>query len=209
MARGVQAFDPQGQLTRSFAVVNRIPSVKNLGMKIYTRTGDDGTTGLLGGARTRKSDPRIECVGSVDELNAAIGVACCAADGTILAQLSAVQHELFIVGANLAAPVATASVPSLDSSAVQRLEAEIDSAEAQLAPLREFILPAGTELAARLHLARAICRRAERLLVALAIQNPMPLSILPYMNRLSDWLFALARLANHQAGRSDAPWRKG
>ncbi len=177
-------------------------------MKIYTRTGDDGTTGLLDGARTRKSDPRIECCGSIDELNAAIGLAACVAQGSILSQLTAVQHELFILGANLAAGSVTPGLPALDGSAVRRLEAEIDAADAQLPPLHEFILPAGMELAARLHLARAICRRAERWLVALAIQQPMPLTILPYMNRLSDWLFALARLANHQAGRSDTPWRK-
>ena len=177
-------------------------------MNIYTRTGDDGTTSLFGGNRTRKSHPRIDCCGSIDELNAAIGLASCAADANIIPKLHAVQHELFIVGSNLAAPTLSPNLPSLDPSMVHRLETEIDAAQAHLPTLRQFILPAGTELAARLHLARAVCRRAERLLVAFALQNPMPPLILPYLNRLSDWLFTLARLANHLARQSDIPWRK-
>jgi cob(I)alamin adenosyltransferase len=177
-------------------------------MKIYTRTGDDGTTGLLGGSRTRKSDARIECLGHVDELNAAIGLAAAAADGSMIGRLCAVQNDLFTVGSNLAAPTASAIVPTLDAGMIQRLEAEIDADDAQLAPLHGFILPAGCECAARLHVARAICRRAERFLVAFAMQNPTPPLILPYLNRLSDWLFTLARLANRLAGRADVLWQK-
>jgi cob(I)alamin adenosyltransferase len=180
-------------------------------MKIYTKTGDDGSTGLFGGGRVRKSDARIECYGTVDELNAALGLARVVASGLIADAVARVQHELFVVGAHLATPEdspSTRSLPTLDDAIVGKLEMEIDSAEAQLEPLRTFILPGGCELAGRLHLARTVCRRAERVLVEFAMDRPVSGTIITYMNRLSDWLFVMARLANKQAGVADIIWEK-
>ncbi|MFI5381167.1 MAG: cob(I)yrinic acid a,c-diamide adenosyltransferase [Tepidisphaerales bacterium] len=180
-------------------------------MKLYTRTGDDGTTGIFGGERTRKSDPRLDCCGTVDELNAQIGLAAAVAGPTLLNDLRMVQNELFVVGAQLATPSespATQHLPALDEASVGRLEMQIDAAEAQLVPLRDFILPGGCELAARLHVARTVCRRAERLAVGFALDRPIHPLIVPYLNRLGDWLFAMARLANHLAGVEDIEWKK-
>src|ERR1039457_1845520 len=145
-------------------------------MKIYTKTGDDGTTGLFGGERVRKSDPRINCSGAVDELNAALGVAAVTAVEPLLGSLRQVQNDLFVVGSHLSTPSQqqNKSLPPLEESIVHRLEMQIDSAEASLAPLRNFILPGGTETAARLHLARTVCRRAERLLVDFSLDRPVP-----------------------------------
>jgi cob(I)alamin adenosyltransferase len=178
-------------------------------MKIYTRTGDDGTTGLIGGDRVPKSDARIECYGTVDELNAALGVAVVVADAESKTALQQVQAELFTIGSHLAVPDHTpraASLPAIDEDWIARLEMQIDTAETALPPLRNFILPSGSELAARLHLARTVCRRAERLLVAFAMDRPVNGVILTYLNRLSDWLFVQARMANHLAGHPDIPW---
>src|SRR5436190_1002675 len=187
-------------------------------MKIYTMTGDDGTTGLIGGSRVRKSDPRIECYGTVDELNAVLGLAvasetagAAAGASDLLSQLAQVQSDLFVIGSHLATPDEgphRASLPPLDEAMAGRLEMQIDAAESQLPQLRNFILPGGTETAARLHLARTICRRAERLLVACAQDHPLPPVILVYLNRLSDWLFVHARLANKRGGMQDIPWEK-
>jgi cob(I)alamin adenosyltransferase len=180
-------------------------------MKIYTRTGDDGTTGLIGGDRVRKSDRRIECYGTVDEVNAALGWAAVVADGELLESLRQVQNDLFVIGSHLATPSEgnwQISLPPLEDSMVHRLEMQIDTAESELPPLREFILPGGSELAARLHVARTVCRRAERLLVDFALDRPVPSMILTYMNRLSDWLFVQARAANQHAGIADIPWVK-
>jgi len=180
-------------------------------MKIYTKTGDDGTTGLFGGGRVRKSDARIECYGTVDELNAALGWARVLAADSIGTSLQRVQNELFVVGSHLATPEDspyTRSLPMLDDAMIGRLEMEIDAAEAEVRPLRNFILPGGSELAARLHLARTICRRAERVLVDFSMDRPIPGAILTYANRLSDWLFVMARLANHRAGVADIAWEK-
>jgi cob(I)alamin adenosyltransferase len=179
-------------------------------MKIYTKTGDDGTTGLIGGQRVGKADPRIECFGSVDELNASIGWAAVGAGDELLQSLRAVQNELFVVGSHLASPDGKppSSVPGFDESAVGRLEMEIDSATAQLPPLRDFILPGGCETSARLHLARTVCRRAERVLVAFSHDRPVAPIMLTYLNRLSDWLFVQARLANQTAKVPDIPWIK-
>jgi cob(I)alamin adenosyltransferase len=181
--------------------------------KIYTKTGDDGTTGLIGGARLPKSDPRIDAYGTVDELNAAIGLAATVADASMLARLRQVQNELFVVGSNLAVAdeakdQALQGLPALGDEQILRLETEIDAAEAQMQPLRQFILPGGIELAARLHLARTVCRRAERLVVAVGEAHALSPSIVRYLNRLSDWLFVQARLANHVAGVPDVPWQK-
>ena len=180
-------------------------------MKIYTKSGDDGSTGLFGGGRVRKSDARIECYGTVDELNASLGVAAVAAPSTIAESLRRVQNELFVVGAHLATPEDsphTRSLPLLDEAMIGRLEMEIDNAEAELEPLRQFILPGGAETAARLHLARTVCRRAERVLVEFALDRPVAPTIVTYMNRLSDWLFVMARLANKRAGVADKTWEK-
>lgn len=183
-------------------------------MKIYTRTGDDGTTGLIGGARIDKSDARIDAYGTVDELNAAIGWAAVACDASIRVVLERLQHELFNIGSHLAMPDGSSAapannpLPALDDAMIARLEGEIDAAQAILQPLQQFILPGGSESASRLHLARTICRRAERLTVALAKDRAVPGSIVTYLNRLSDWLFVQARLANQQAGVPDVAWKK-
>jgi cob(I)alamin adenosyltransferase len=186
-------------------------------MKIYTKAGDDGSTGLIGGQRVRKSDVRIDCVGAVDEVNASLGW-CAAATGAdpaavsaVSSQLRQIQNDLFVIGSHLAladGATAGASLPPLDESIVARLETEIDGAERDLPPLRNFILPGGTEPAARLHLARTVCRRAERRVVSFALDRPVAAVIVTYLNRLSDWLFVQARLANHRAGVADVPWVK-
>ena len=195
-------------------------------MKIYTKTGDDGTTGLIGGQRVRKSDPRIDCYGTVDELNAVLGLAAVAVEAIpsqgaaaapaplhpgLADKLRHVQSDLFVIGSHLATPDESphkASLPALDEAIVARLEMQIDAAQADLPVLRNFILPGGTEAAARLHLARTVCRRAERLLVDYSMDRPVPAVILTYLNRLSDWLFVQARAANHAAGEADVPWQK-
>jgi cob(I)alamin adenosyltransferase len=183
-------------------------------MKIYTKTGDDGSTGLVGGPRVRKSDPRIECYGTADELSAAVGLAIVVAEKSapqLAAMLREVQDDLFVAGSHLATPEDSPhrnSLPVLDETIVSRLEMQIDSAVATLPPLRNFIMPGGTELAARLHLARTICRRAERLLVAFAMDRPISPVLLTYFNRLSDWLFVQARRANQLAGVEDIVWIK-
>jgi cob(I)alamin adenosyltransferase len=178
-------------------------------MKIYTRTGDDGSTGLIGGSRVAKDDAAIECYGTVDELNATIGAAVIVADADAREWLGQVQAELFTIGSHLATPAGASqakSLPAMDGNWVTRLEQQIDAAETTLTPLRNFILPGGTEFAARLHVARTVCRRGERLLVATARQRPIDPLIVTYMNRLSDWLFVQARRANHRAGVPDVPW---
>jgi cob(I)alamin adenosyltransferase len=178
-------------------------------MKIYTKTGDDGTTGLLGGSRISKSDARIECYGLVDELNAAIGWAAVEARGEIVGHLQAVQSDLFVIGSLLAVAdgaAAPASLPPLEEAHVARLEMQIDTAVARLPALRNFILPGGCELAARLHMTRTICRRAERRLVQFSQDRPILPVILTYLNRLSDWLFVQARVANEVNGVDDVIW---
>ena len=178
-------------------------------MKIYTRTGDDGTTGLLGGSRLRKSDPRLACTGALDELNASLGWTAVVAQGEVLERLRSVQAELFVIGSHMGAPEGIpqrGSLPPLEEAMVRRLETEIDAADAVLPPLRNFILPGGGELAARLHLARTVCRRAERVVVDFAAGHQISPIVLTYLNRLSDWLFVEARLANHVAGVADIPW---
>ena len=179
-------------------------------MKIYTKTGDDGTTGLVGGSRVSKADSIIECYGTVDELNAAIGLAAVSASSELLDELRRVQADLFVIGSNLATPLDSplrASLPKLEESMVQRLENAIDETTARLAPLTHFILPGGRELGARLHLARTVCRRAERLVVALPGGSESFAIIVRYVNRLSDWLFVEARMANQSAGVPDVVWR--
>lgn len=180
-------------------------------MKIYTRAGDAGETGLLGGRRVRKSIRRVAAYGEVDELNASLGLARAALPDTDLAALLVeVQRDLFALGAQIA-DVRTETTQRAEKAAfpeakVAAIEQAIDRAEAELVPLRQFVLPGGCEAGARLHLARTICRRAERRVVALAEQEEVPPVILAYMNRLSDLLFVLARLANQRTGSADIPW---
>lgn len=179
-------------------------------MKIYTKAGDDGSTGLIGGQRVRKSDARIDCVGAVDEVNAALGWCAACGDAHVATLLLPIQNDLFVIGSHLALAdgAGGASLPVLEESIVSRLEMEIDTAERDLPPLRNFILPGGTEAAARLHFARTVCRRAERRVVAFAMDRPISPVILTYLNRLSDWLFVQARDANRRAGVGDVPWVK-
>ncbi len=177
-------------------------------MKIYTRTGDHGETSLLGGARVAKNDPRIEAYGTVDELSSCIGVARAASPAaemdTVLEQ---VQRDLFEVGAHLASP-GTSRFTGVEPGRVEELERAIDSMENELAPLKNFILPGGTLAAAQLHVARTVCRRAERCVVALHDDTPATLSTVVYLNRLSDMLFVAARFANRRAGVEDVEWRR-
>jgi cob(I)alamin adenosyltransferase len=179
-------------------------------MKIYTKTGDAGDTGLFGGPRVGKDDVRVEAYGAVDELNAAIGVARARdADGELDALLAAAQDHLFAIGAELATPPgakAHSAVPPIETAWASALEAAIDRFEAELPPLRQFVLPGGSPLAADLHLARAVCRRAERRVVALHRAAAVAPEVLAYLNRLSDFLFVAARLANHRAGAAEVPW---
>jgi len=181
-------------------------------MPIYTRTGDEGTTGLFGGGRVPKDHPRVVAYGEVDELNAAIGLAR-ATPPTQLADglLETVQRDLFALGGHLATPdpakVAKAlERATLSEERIREFERAIDAADTELAPLRAFVLPAGTPKAAALHLARTICRRAERSVVRLAREDQVPPLFVTYLNRLSDLLFTLARLANHRGGGGDVTW---
>jgi cob(I)alamin adenosyltransferase len=179
-------------------------------MKIYTRTGDDGTTGLLGGARVAKDDPRIAAHGAIDELNASLGV--CRA-GVLPADIeevvAALQHQMFVLGAELASPGAPPRGTGVVAKAdIAELEAAIDRFEEILAPLQEFILPGGTPAAAALHVARGVCRRAERELVGLGRHAPVRAEAMVFVNRVSDLLFVLARAANAAAGVPDVPWQK-
>jgi cob(I)alamin adenosyltransferase len=181
-------------------------------MKIYTRTGDHGDTGLFGGPRVSKDDVRIEAYGAVDELNSVLGLARAEAlppDMDVL--VARVQSELFTLGAELATPNPQAlGMPLVGAAHWGAMEAEIDRFDAQLAPLKQFILPGGTKAAALLHLARTVCRRAERRVVMLAGVAAPAIRSEPviYLNRLSDWLFVLARAVNRQAQMPEVPWQK-
>lgn len=179
-------------------------------MKIYTKTGDNGDTGLFGGARVSKASPRVEAYGTVDELNAVLGMVRATDGGEEFDVLiGAIQSELFTLGAELATvpgKEASLNIPLLNSSDVARLESAIDASEAMLAPLKTFVLPAGTATSAALHLARTVCRRAERAVVGLPEELAARPELLIYLNRLSDLLFSLARQANHRAGVDDVPW---
>ena len=181
-------------------------------MKIYTRTGDAGETGLFGGPRVRKDDLRIDAYGTVDELNAFLGLARCEPlPAEIAATIERVQHELFAVGAELATPDPKQhGLAIVGEPHIAALEREIDALDAHLPPLKQFILPGGNRGAALLHVARAVCRRAERQVVALAGTagaNVSP-TIVKYLNRLSDYLFVAARAANCLAGIAETPWNK-
>jgi cob(I)alamin adenosyltransferase len=182
--------------------------------KIYTRTGDAGDTALGDGSRVPKHALRVEAYGTVDELNATLGLARLDAGGATAVQVERIQNDLFDLGADLCVPDlegdAAAEHPRLRMAASQvaRLEHEIDAMNAGLQPLRSFVLPGGTPLAARLHLCRTVCRRAERHAVALAAAEKVNPEAIRYLNRLSDWLFVAARVAN-DGGRADVLWVPG
>lgn len=178
-------------------------------MKIYTRTGDDGTTGLFSGARVAKTSSRIAAHGSLDELNSALGVARASRPHPeVDERLAAVQRRLFAAGADLATPMeAKAAMPRIEAADTAWLEAEVDHMAAALSPLREFILPGGAPAAAWIHLARAICRRAERDVLLAAEASAINCELPVYVNRLSDFLFTLARFENHLAGNVEEPWK--
>ncbi len=176
-------------------------------MKIYTRTGDQGETGLFGGGRVRKDNLRVRAYGEVDELNALLGVIrATGIDATLDLALERVQNELFVVGSDLATPGEAKYIPRMDTEHVEMLEQDIDRFESELEPLKQFILPGGTLTAAYLHLARTVCRRAERAVVSLHNEEPLTPAVMLYLNRLSDWLFVLARLVNVRANQPDVPW---
>jgi cob(I)alamin adenosyltransferase len=186
-------------------------------VKIYTRKGDGGETGIWGGVRLAKDDARMEAIGSVDELNASIGFAAaavqaagCFDDGDLVPDLlGSVQQDLLVAGAELMAPGregSGASLPRLADGDVVRLEEAIDDLIGRLPELRNFIAPGGTEAAARLHLARTVCRRAERCVTTLRRGEDVSPEVCVYLNRLADLLFVLARYANHAAGTADIIW---
>jgi cob(I)alamin adenosyltransferase len=173
--------------------------------RIYTRTGDDGSTGLADGSRVAKDAARMKAIGAVDELNSVLGV--------LLAEtlpdpvrdcMTGLQHDLFDVGAELSLP----GHPAISAAHVRRLETALDDFNRTLPALKEFILPGGSRAAASAHVARVVCRRAERALVTLARSEPLSPVLLPYLNRLSDLLFVVARILNRHAGRQDVYWQQ-
>lgn len=189
-------------------------------MKIYTRGGDRGETGLLGGDRVPKTDPRVEAYGSVDELNAGLGLALAldgaegegSLDEAERGELRRIQEDLFAIGAWLAAADPARArergiVPELPAGRIEALERRIDRAEEELPPLDAFVLPGGSQVGAQLHVARTVCRRAERAIVRLGGDRPeLEETVIPYVNRLSDLLFTLARVTNLRAGSPEARW---
>ena len=188
-------------------------------MKLYTRTGDDGTTGLFGGQRVLKDHPRVAAYGDIDELNAALGMANSAlaqvdpaVRGRFAVILTQLQSRLFDIGADLATPGGSkheSKVMRINDAHVTEAERWIDEVDSGNAPMKTFVLPGGTELASRLHQARTICRRAERAMVHLQQSEPITPAALIYINRVADLLFAMARRANAEAGVPDVPWIPG
>lgn len=183
-----------------------------MAFKIYTRTGDAGETGLFGGGRVGKDAARVDAYGEVDELNATIGFArAVAAEPGMDRELERIQRDLFAIGSLLATPdlekmQKQLAKAELHDERVAELERLMDLADAELEPLRAFILPGGTAKAAALHVSRTVCRRAERRVVSLAREVDLPAIVVTYLNRLSDLLFTFARLANHRAGEGDVQW---
>ena len=182
-------------------------------MKIYTKTGDKGETGLFGGKRVQKSSIRISAYGTVDELNAALGLSICYVQNQkVKSVLQRLQHQLFVVGADLATPLETESknlsIPRVSAEEITESEAAIDLFEKELEPLQYFVLPGGSKAAAQLHVARTICRRAEREVVLLAQQEEINPNIVILLNRISDLLFVLSRIENKTSGIPDQKWEK-
>lgn len=181
-------------------------------MKIYTRTGDGGETALFGGGRVAKDHPRVAAYGEVDELNSVLGWALtCISPGPTAERLARVQHDLFAIGSDLATPPPQPGrrrpeTPPLPRARIGEMESWMDELDAELPSLDRFILPGGAPAGAALHLARTVCRRAERAVVALAAAEPVSPDVLVYLNRLSDLLFVCARHENARAGCRDVPW---
>lgn len=178
-------------------------------MKIYTKTGDAGDTGLFGGGRVGKDDRRVEAYGQVDELNSVLGVARAEGLGKLDPLAQSLQDQLFTVGSILATPKdskAAAHIPQVQGAWITAMEDAIDSYDLELAPLTAFILPGGSKAASALHLARTVCRRAERHVVPLFRDGLVDAQVVVFLNRLSDLLFAMARYANFLAGVKDVPW---
>jgi cob(I)alamin adenosyltransferase len=180
--------------------------------KIYTRTGDEGTTGLVDGSRVAKHDPRMEAIGAVDEANSALGLAAVVLTGEAAASVRRLQNDLFDLGADLATPgedfAPSDTTLRIVPAQAEWLEGRIDALNESLAPLRSFVLPGGSEAAARVHVARAAVRRAERAITALAAEAPVNPAALAFVNRLSDYLFVLARSLN-AGGEGDVLWQPG
>jgi cob(I)alamin adenosyltransferase len=179
-------------------------------MRIYTKTGDKGSTSLFGGKRTTKDSLRIEAYGTVDEFNSALGIARALNPQMDLDEIiESLQNDLFVLGADLATPLGTRSsnVQRIQSDHITDLEHTIDKLDARLQPLSSFVLPGGSQLASQLHLARTICRRAERFVVKLSRKEKIGHLCIVYLNRLSDLLFVMARFANHTDGRQETPWK--
>ncbi len=181
---------------------------------LYTRTGDNGTTALVGGSRIPKDSPRIEAYGTTDELSAVLGAIAVSPDcnAEVRGQIHNIQHRIFNIGSYLATPPDPENQQpprGLSADDITRLEGWIDAIDEQTPPLRAFILPGGTPLAAQAHVARTICRRAERRIVALAAQQHVDPAVARYINRLSDYLFALARYFNFLAGEKELEWNPG
>lgn len=184
-------------------------------MKIYTKTGDDGTTGLFGGGRVRKDDLRVDAYGTCDELNAVLGTVLAAGvDAEVDALLTRLQIELFVLGAELATNpkhtrVKGPGVDQVDDATIPAIEQAIDRFEEELPALTSFILPGGNAAGAALHHARVVCRRAERRVITLAQAEPVRPQVIQYLNRLADLLFVMARLVNHRAGEPETKWLPG
>ncbi len=181
-------------------------------MKIYTKTGDEGTTSLFGGTRVAKDAKRIEAYGSIDELNSQVGVVrSLKPAGEIDEILDEIQRDLMVLGADLATPEAKQrkKIGVIEARHIERLERTIDRLDAKLEPLKKFVLPGGTPVGAALHLARTICRRAERAIVNLLRKDEIGTTPFVYLNRLSDLLFVMARTANKQAGATEVQWTSG
>ena len=176
-------------------------------LKIYTRTGDEGLTSLFSGGRVSKTHPRVQAYGTVDELNSLLGTAQAAGPQPLVStMIEKIQHQLFTIGSDLATPAETRSAPRIGSTDTAWLESEIDRMTEALPPLRHFILPGGTPSASQIHVARCVCRRGERLVVLLAEQEPINRETLIYLNRLSDFLFTLARYENFLSGVDERIW---
>ncbi|WP_268542721.1 cob(I)yrinic acid a,c-diamide adenosyltransferase [Candidatus Nitrosotenuis cloacae] len=178
-------------------------------MKIYTKTGDDGSTGLQGGKRVSKSDLRILAYGAVDEINSCLGITLAnGADSDVAELLTRIQNELFVAGSDLSNPDLSNTKTRITESMIESMEKSIDRFEEELTPLANFILPGGNKAAAYLHLARTVTRRAETLVVALSEQERINPICQRYLNRLSDLLFVLARVANRRDGTGDVVWKQ-
>ncbi|NND87472.1 MAG: cob(I)yrinic acid a,c-diamide adenosyltransferase [Nitrosopumilus sp.] len=177
-------------------------------MKIYTKTGDDGNTGLQGNFRISKSHPRIMAYGTVDEANAALGIVLAnSLDGDVIDILTKIQNELFLVGADLSNPNLNDTKNRVPLEIVEKLESYIDKFELELPPLTNFILPGGTIASSQLHYVRTVVRRAETMIVQLSEKEEINSNCIKYLNRLSDLLFVMGRLINHRIGKDDILWK--